>query len=254
MDSKGSNERILSLARAHLSSDKISFISQEDIQVPNFSLKRAWAHKYKAWKHDKVFKIPLFYSDHIILSILSVSIIPFVLSTLLLFNSDNQLLYICYWISCILFTYQFVHFIENHLKEVIDGYGVFYNAKKYIKNPDSVTIKEIFLKYINNSFIELTGWEVVFTDSPHILVWPQLDKKRIIMSIGWIIADEKKRDRRFAYLMSELRIIRHSIEELENKKTTAKYLSRAWLKGKKERLIGEVRRSYNRYKKILVFI
>jgi len=214
--------RILNAMNSYSNGGKIDFISRNEIGVPEISLKRAWAHKYETWKSDKVFRIPLVYSDHYILNIMSISFAPlaaFVFSIFYKYAGIPKILYVGSVIWAVAYG---MRLIEAHWQETSDAYGIVRNARKYAENPDKAEIDVNLLNYING-FIKLTGWKVVFTDSPYVLAYPQLEQNRVIMSIGWVIASSDTRDkRRYAYLVEELRIIRHSIEGIHQKDERAK--------------------------------
>ncbi len=104
--------------------------------------------------------------------------------------------------------------VGPHLKEVNDGATVVHNAERFQKTPDDVQL-DADLIGIAEKFEKETGWKIEWTDSANLLAKPEPESKRVIMSIGWIIASDRAQDkRRLAYLTETLRTVRHAIAQI----------------------------------------
>jgi hypothetical protein len=65
---------------------------------------------------------------------------------------------------------------------------------------------------IVEDFKKETGWEFVLTDTPHLLLKPEIQSHRIILNVGWVLSSNMiNQGRRIKYLYHNLNIIRSSI-------------------------------------------
>ncbi|MBI4669351.1 MAG: WD40 repeat domain-containing protein, partial [Elusimicrobia bacterium] len=193
-------------------------------------------HSFERWRGEKALKIPLATADHKILSILSfLGPILFALLSAsaigLGFFFDTGLMpnpLPLLFFTLIISSGAMVPLFLPHLTEMLDGRKVFLNARRFLEQGAASaktamasghsSVPEALRSGIDDKLIGIikefekeTGWQVVWTKLPNVLAKADAQNKRIIMSIGWVLASPEQENRREKYLRHTLNILKRAI-------------------------------------------
>ncbi len=215
--------------------------------LPRISFYRAWRHSFKGWNGPRMFEVPLTSSDHGILMFLSYALFSLIVPLLIqvaigIFHlgQENLMGIIRFGFSVLVVLAPFKLFMElakMHKEVTIYARRIVYLCELAKRSSGTLRVNEAIYEDIEK-FKQETGWKVLWTDHPYLLVYPILASQQLVLNIGWIVAgSERIDDYRIPYMRGILRSVRQAIpkglrEEIEKQKQRLEI----------ERLLQEVER------------
>lgn len=151
-----------------------AFIPESSLTYRKFHWSRALEHSFGGgWVGDKLFEVPLTVLDHLVL---------FIAGTPLYFAFPNN---------------------HHHLVEYFDEKRVADNAKRWRADPGKAKWDSDLMRQVDK-FEAATGWSVAWTDSPGFLAIADDANKRMVLSLGWVLKSEVRKDRRRSVFLASI--------------------------------------------------